>query len=105
MKKLIFLESVVRVTLTLLITATFLKKLTFQTEVCDGCHDLMEKAVSSNDVEIVSLKGNDYRIHLLTFLTYRKDEEHLLRNVNLTEKIEYYKLKNKQKSLSKYKNG
>ena len=61
--------------------------------------------MSSNDVEIVSLKGNDYRIHLLTFLTYRKDEEHLLRNVNLTEKIEYYKLKNKQKSLSKYKNG
>ena len=57
--------------------------------------------MSSNDVEIVSLKGNDYRIHLLTFLTYRKDEEHLLRNLI----IEYYKLKNKQKSLSKYKNG
>ena len=27
------------------------------------CHDLMQKAMNFNDVVIVSIKGNDYRIH------------------------------------------
>ena len=30
---------------------------------CDGCHDLMQKAMSCNDVAISSIKGNDYRNH------------------------------------------
>ena len=29
----------------------------------NGCHDLMQKARNFNDVTIVSIKGNDYRIH------------------------------------------
>ena len=49
--------------LTLFANATFLKKLTFQPDACDSCQGLMEKAVSSNDVAIVSLRENDYRIH------------------------------------------
>ena len=28
-----------------------------------GCHDLMQKAMNFNDVAVVSVKGNDYRIH------------------------------------------
>ena len=36
----------------------------FQPKVCDGCHDLMQKAMSFNDVAIVPVKGNDYRIYL-----------------------------------------
>ena len=31
--------------------------------LCNGCQDLMEKAVNFNDVAIVSAKRNDYRIH------------------------------------------
>ena len=32
-------------------------------KVCNGCHDLMQKAMRFNDVAIVSVKENDYRIH------------------------------------------
>ena len=40
----------------------FLKvNFTFQSKVSDGCHDLMQKALSFNDVEIFSAKGNYYR--------------------------------------------
>ena len=35
----------------------------FQPEICNGCLTLMQKAMSFNDVAIVSVKGNDYRIH------------------------------------------
>ena len=31
--------------------------------LCNGGHDLMQKAMNFNDVAIVSIKGNDYRIH------------------------------------------
>ena len=31
--------------------------------LCNGCHDLMRKAVSFKHVAIVSIKANDYRIH------------------------------------------
>ena len=36
---------------------------TCEPHLCNGCHDLMEKAMSFNDVAIVSVKGGDYRIH------------------------------------------
>ena len=31
--------------------------------LCNGCHDLIQKAMNFKNVAIVSLKGNDYRIH------------------------------------------
>ena len=31
--------------------------------ICNGCHDLMQKTMSFNDVPIASVKGSDYRIH------------------------------------------
>ena len=30
---------------------------------CNGCHDLMQKAMSFNNIAIVYVKGNAYRIH------------------------------------------
>ena len=39
------------------------KNFSYQPHLCHGCHDLMQKAMSFNDVSIVSVKGNDYRIH------------------------------------------
>ena len=35
----------------------------YEPYLCNGCHDLMQKAINFNDVAIVSIKGNDYRIH------------------------------------------
>ena len=31
----------------------------FEPYVCNGCHDIMQKAINFNDVAIVSAKGND----------------------------------------------
>ena len=35
----------------------------YQPYICNGCHDLMQKAMNFNDVAIFSIKGSDYRIH------------------------------------------
>ena len=43
----------------------------FQSKVYSGSHDLMQKPMSFNDVTIVSVKGNDYRIN---FWYMGKDE-------------------------------
>ena len=39
------------------------KNFNYEPYLCNGCHDLMQKAMSFNDVAIVSIKGSDYRIH------------------------------------------
>ena len=57
----------------------------FQTEVCSGCHDLMQKVISFNDAAFVSANGNDYRIHF--WYTSKDKAINLLRNANLTDKI------------------
>ena len=52
--------------------------------MCNGCHDLMQKDLSFDNIAIVSVKGNNYRIH---FWYMSKDEAiKLLRNGDLTEK-------------------
>ena len=42
-----------------------LKDIGFKYEkyLCNGCHDLMQKTMSFNNVAIVYVKGNAYRIH------------------------------------------
>ena len=35
----------------------------YELHLCNGCHDLMQKAVNFNDVAIAYLKGSAYRIH------------------------------------------
>ena len=45
--------------------------LKFQPEVCNSCYCLMLKAMNFNDVIVVTVKWNDYRIH---FLYISKDE-------------------------------
>ena len=39
------------------------KKFSYQPHLCNGCHDVMQKVMSFNDVTIVSIKSCDYRIH------------------------------------------
>ena len=35
----------------------------YEPYLCNGCHDVMQKAMNYNDIAIVSIKGRDYRIH------------------------------------------
>ena len=57
-------------------------------KVSNCCHDLMRKPMSFNDVVIVSIQGNVYRIHL-SYMS--KDEAiNLSRNADLTEKSEAF---------------
>ena len=35
----------------------------YEPYLCNSCHDLMQKALSFNDVAIVYVKGSAYRIH------------------------------------------
>ena len=39
------------------------KNLNYDPYLCNGCHDLLQKAMSFKNFAIVSIKGNDYRIH------------------------------------------
>ena len=47
------------------VTIALLKIFFFKCEpyLCNGCHDLMQKAISFNNIAIVYIKGNAYRIH------------------------------------------
>ena len=47
------------------------KNFNYEKYLCNGCHDLMQKAINFNDVAIVPVKGNNYRIH---FWYMSKDE-------------------------------
>ena len=50
----------------------------------NGCHDLMQKAITFNDVAIVFIKGSDYRIH---FSYMSKDFAiNIRKNSNLNKK-------------------
>ena len=52
--------------------------------LCNDYHDLMQKAMNLNNVYIVSVKGNDYRIH---FWYMSKDVAiNVMKNSNLNEK-------------------
>ena len=37
------------------------KNFKYEPYLCNGCHDLMQKAMDFNDLAIVSIKDNDYR--------------------------------------------
>ena len=60
------------------------KNLTDEQYLCDGCHDLMQKAMSVNGVAIVSIKGDDYRIHFW-YMT-KDDAISIMHSSNLNEK-------------------
>ena len=49
-----------------------------------GCHDLRQKAISFKHAAIVSIKGNDYRIHF--WYISKNDAIALMTNSNLNDK-------------------
>ena len=55
--------------------------------LCNGCHDLMQKAMNFNDAAIVSVKGNDYRIHF--WYMSKNDAISIMLNSNLIDEKGY----------------
>ena len=60
------------------------KNFNYDPYLCNGCHDLMQKAMSFKKVAIVSFKGNDYRIHF--YYISKNDAITLMANSNLNDK-------------------
>ena len=60
------------------------KNFNYDSYLCNGCHDLMQKAMSFKNVVIVSIKGNDYRIHF-SYIS-KNDAIALMTNSNLNDK-------------------
>ena len=59
--------------------------LKYEKYLCNGCHDLMQKAVSFNNVDIVYVKGSAYRIN---FWCMSKDDAiKIMNNSNLANKM------------------
>ena len=60
------------------------KDFNYEPYLCNGCHNLMQKAMSFNDAAIVSIKGNDYRIHF--WYMSKDDAISIMNSSSLNEK-------------------
>ena len=61
------------------------KNFNYEPYLCNGCHDLMQRAMDFIDVAIVSvIKGNDYKIRF--WYMSKDDAINIMRNSNLNEK-------------------
>ena len=57
----------------------------YQPYICNGCHDLMQKAMSFNNVAIVYVRGCTYRIY---FWCMSKDDAiNMVNGSNLVDKM------------------
>ena len=64
----------------------YFKDIDFKYEpyLCNGCHDLMQKTMSFNDVAITYVKGNAYRIQF--WYMSKNDAIRIMNNYNLVNK-------------------
>ena len=56
----------------------------YETYLCNGCHDLKQKAMSFNDVAIIYVKESAYRIHF--WYMCKDDSISIMNNFNLIDK-------------------
>ena len=56
----------------------------FEPYLCNGCHDLMQKAVSFNNIAIVYIKESAHRIHF--WYTSKDDAINIMNGSNLVHK-------------------
>ena len=65
MKELMLTKPMVQANILFVITGSFSRNMLdfSQKHGQNGCHSLMQKYISFNEVATVSVKGNDYRIH------------------------------------------
>ena len=61
------------------------KNFNYEPYLCNGCHDLMQKAVNFNDVAVVSVNANDYRIRF--WYMSKNDAISIMRNSNFNDKV------------------
>ena len=57
----------------------------YELHLCNGCHGLMQKAVSFNDIAIVYAKGNAHRIHF--WYMSKDDVINMMNNASLIDKM------------------
>ena len=57
----------------------------YQPYLCNGCHDLMQKAMSFNNVAIIYVKGSTYRIEF--WYMSKGDATNIMNNSNLVDKM------------------
>ena len=60
------------------------KNFKYEPYLCNGCHDLLQKAKNFNDVAIVSVKESNYRIHF--WYMSKNDAINIMKNSNLNKK-------------------
>ena len=58
----------------------------YEPYLCNGCDDLMQRAMSFNDIAIVYVKGSAYRIHF--WYMSKDDAISIMNNSNLVDKNE-----------------
>ena len=63
--------------------------LKYQPYLCNGCHDLMQKAMNFNNIAIVYITGSAYRIHF--WYMNNDDATNIMTNSNLVDKRGVYK--------------
>ena len=56
----------------------------YEPYLCNGCHDLMQKAMSFNNISIVYIKGSAYRIRF--WYMSKDDEINVMNGSNLADK-------------------
>ena len=56
----------------------------YEPNLCNGCHNLMQKALNFNNFAIVSVKGSDFQIHF--WYVSRNDAINIMNNSNLNDK-------------------
>ena len=64
------------------------KDFEYEPYFCNGCHDLMQKAMNFNHAAIASIKANDYRIHF--WYMSKDDSINIMKNFNLNKKVDRY---------------
>ena len=62
----------------------FLKGFKYEPYLCNVCHDLMEKAMSFNNVAIFHVKENVYTIHF--WYMSKNDANNIMNDSNLVDK-------------------
>ena len=60
------------------------KNFNYEPYLWNGCHDLMQKAMNFNDVVIISITGNNYRLHI--WYMSKGDAISIMNNSSLNEK-------------------
>ena len=56
----------------------------YETNLCNGCHDLMQKTMSFNNIAIVYVKGSAFKIHF--WYMSKDDAINIINGSNLVDK-------------------